>query len=119
MCGSRRSGRSAQDRSTSATSRSARRRPRSSVSARSGPPLRLRRDPYPGLTTTRPAAALLPPTALDAIRAGAVPALVGFGAVFGLSAVNGGFFPTSWGWAPLSLLLLAAAALIVRDAVLL
>ena len=45
----------------------------------------------------------------------APPALVGFGSVFGLAASNGGFFPTSWGWAALPLLLAAGAALVVRD----
>src|SRR6185436_8546552 len=35
----------------------------------------------------------------------------------GLAAVNGGFFPTSWGWAALSLLLLAVGALLVRNTV--
>jgi O-antigen ligase len=45
----------------------------------------------------------------------ALPALVGFGSVFGLAASNGGFFPTSWGWAALPLLLAAGTALVVRD----
>jgi hypothetical protein len=43
------------------------------------------------------------------------PALVGFAPVFGLAASNGGFFPTSWGWAALSLLLVAGGALVVRE----
>ena len=42
-------------------------------------------------------------------------ALVGFGSVFGLAASNGGFFPTSWGWAALPLLLVTCVALVVRQ----
>jgi O-antigen ligase len=35
--------------------------------------------------------------------------------VFGLAASNGGFFPTAWGWAALSLLLVAGVALVARE----
>ncbi len=35
--------------------------------------------------------------------------------MFGLAASNGGFFPTSWGWAALPLLLVAVVALVVRQ----
>ena len=48
------------------------------------------------------------------VRADVPRALVGFASVFGLSASNGGFFATSWGWAALSLLLVAVVALVAR-----
>src|SRR4051794_27377160 len=67
--------------------------------------------------TTRLAAALQPSVARGLGSGNVLPALLGFGTVFGLAAVNGGFFPTSWGWAALSLLLVAAGALVVRDTV--
>jgi O-Antigen ligase len=44
-----------------------------------------------------------------------VPALAAFAPVFGLAAAQGGYFPTSWGWASVPLLWAVAIALIVRD----
>ncbi len=44
-----------------------------------------------------------------------LPALAAFGTVFGLAAAQGGYFPTSWGWASVPLLWAVAIALIVRD----
>src|SRR5438128_10586355 len=48
-----------------------------------------------------------------------LPALAAFAAVFGLAAAQGGYFPTSWGWASVPLLLAIAITVIVRDQVLL
>jgi hypothetical protein len=46
-----------------------------------------------------------------------LPALAAFATVFGLAAAQGGYFPTSWGWASVPLLLAIAIAVIVRDQV--
>jgi O-antigen ligase/polysaccharide polymerase Wzy-like membrane protein/tetratricopeptide repeat protein len=43
-----------------------------------------------------------------------LPALVAFAPVVGLAAAQGGYFPTSWGWASVPLLWGVAIALIVR-----
>jgi O-antigen ligase len=50
-----------------------------------------------------------------AFRTDAPRALIGFASVFGLATSNGGFFPTAWGWATLSLLLVALVALVARQ----
>jgi hypothetical protein len=42
------------------------------------------------------------------------PALLGFAPVAALSAAQGGYFPTSWGWTSLGLVLVAGVALAVR-----
>ena len=52
--------------------------------------------------------------ALSTISAGAIVALASFALVFGLGASQGGYFPTSWGWATLALCWAAAVALVVR-----
>lgn len=44
-----------------------------------------------------------------------LPALAAFVPVFGLAASQGGYFPTSWGWASVPLLWVAAVAVIVRS----
>ena len=44
-----------------------------------------------------------------------LPAFAAFAPVFGLAAAQGGYFPTSWGWASVPLLLAIAIAVIVRD----
>jgi hypothetical protein len=67
---------------------------------------------------------------LDAVRSTAAPVsrravlhpglpagLVGFAPVVGLGAAQGGFFPSSWGWASVPLLWVVAAALALRDRV--
>jgi hypothetical protein len=41
-----------------------------------------------------------------------LPALLGFAAVGGLAADNGGYFPTAWGWSAFGLFLVAALALV-------
>lgn len=41
-------------------------------------------------------------------------ALVAFGPIVGLAGAQGGFFPSSWGWATLPLLWVASVALVVR-----
>src|SRR5947207_15629508 len=46
-----------------------------------------------------------------------LPALLAFAPVLGLAAAQGGYFPTSWGWASVPLLWAVAIALIVRDRV--
>jgi tetratricopeptide (TPR) repeat protein len=46
-----------------------------------------------------------------------LPALAAFAPVFGLAAAQGGYFPTSWGWTSVPLLLTVAIAVIVRDQV--
>jgi hypothetical protein len=48
-----------------------------------------------------------------------LPALAAFAPVFGLAAAQGGYFPTSWGWAGVPLLWTVAVALIVRTRVVL
>ena len=51
-------------------------------------------------------------------RQGAIfllPALVAFAPVLGLAAAQGGYFPTSWGWASIPILWAVAIALIVRE----
>lgn len=45
----------------------------------------------------------------------AAPAALAFVAVAGLAFANGGYFPTEWGWAAIAFLLVALAALIVRE----
>src|SRR5206468_10261189 len=42
-----------------------------------------------------------------------LPALAAFAAVFGLAAAQGGYFPTSWGWACVPLLWTVAVVVIV------
>jgi hypothetical protein len=44
-----------------------------------------------------------------------LPGAVAFASVLGLAAAQGGYFPTSWGWASLPLLWVVVIALIVRD----
>jgi hypothetical protein len=44
-----------------------------------------------------------------------LPALLAFAPVLGLAAAQGGYFPTSWGWASVPLLWAVAIALIVRE----
>jgi hypothetical protein len=44
-----------------------------------------------------------------------LPALLAFGPILGLAAAQGGYFPTSWGWASIPLLWAVAIALIIRD----
>src|SRR5205809_7155358 len=46
-----------------------------------------------------------------------LPALLAFAPVLGLAAAQGGYFPTSWGWASVPLLWAVALALIMRDQV--
>jgi O-Antigen ligase len=46
-----------------------------------------------------------------------LPGLLAFAPVLGLAAAQGGYFPTSWGWASVPLLWAVAVALIVRDGV--
>jgi hypothetical protein len=46
-----------------------------------------------------------------------LPALAAFAPVFGLAAAQGGYFPTSWGWTSVPLLLAVAIAVIVRNEV--
>src|SRR5438034_9053827 len=46
-----------------------------------------------------------------------LPALVAFVPVFGLAAAQGGYFPTSWGWASVPLFWATAIALVVRSQV--
>jgi hypothetical protein len=46
-----------------------------------------------------------------------LPALAAFGVVFGLAAAQGGYFPTSWGWASVPLLLGTAIAVILHNQV--
>jgi hypothetical protein len=46
-----------------------------------------------------------------------LPVIVAFGPVLGLAAAQGGYFPTSWGWASVPLLWAVAIALIVRERV--
>jgi len=46
-----------------------------------------------------------------------LPALVAFAPVVGLAAAQGGYFPTSWGWASVPLLWAVAIALIIRSEV--
>jgi len=46
-----------------------------------------------------------------------LPALAAFAPVFGLAAAQGGFFPTSWGWTSVPLLLAIAIAGILRNQV--
>lgn len=48
-----------------------------------------------------------------------LPALAAFAPVFGLAAAQGGYFPTSWGWASLPLLWTVAIVVIVRTRVVL
>jgi hypothetical protein len=43
-----------------------------------------------------------------------LPAVAAFAPVFGLAAAQGGYFPTSWGWASVPLLWVMAVALILR-----
>jgi tetratricopeptide (TPR) repeat protein len=45
------------------------------------------------------------------------PALVAFVPVFGLAAAQGGYFPTSWGWASVPLFWAAAIVLVIRSRV--
>jgi O-antigen ligase/polysaccharide polymerase Wzy-like membrane protein len=45
---------------------------------------------------------------------GFLVATAAFAVVFGLGSVHGGYFPTSWGWAALSLAWAAGVALVVR-----
>jgi hypothetical protein len=60
----------------------------------------------------------LPLTEIGRSRAGILlPALAAFAPVFGLAAAQGGYFPTSWGWASVPLLLAVAIAVIVRTEV--
>jgi O-Antigen ligase len=47
----------------------------------------------------------------------AVPALLGFVAVGGLAATDGGYFPATWGWSALALFSIAAVALAAASAV--
>jgi hypothetical protein len=65
-------------------------------------------QPFAELAMARPR--VLPTVA----RAGAVVALGGFALVFGLGASQGGYFPTSWGWATLALCWAATVALVVQ-----
>jgi hypothetical protein len=44
-----------------------------------------------------------------------LPAVLAFAPVLGLAAAQGGYFPTSWGWASVPLLWAVAIALILRD----
>jgi hypothetical protein len=46
-----------------------------------------------------------------------LPALLAFGPVLGLAAAQGGYFPTSWGWASVPVLWAVAILLIVSDRV--
>ncbi|MDP9284407.1 MAG: hypothetical protein M3P41_05585, partial [Actinomycetota bacterium] len=46
-----------------------------------------------------------------------VPALLGFVAVGGLAANNGGYFPTAWGWSALAFFSVASVALVVASTV--
>jgi hypothetical protein len=48
-----------------------------------------------------------------------LPALAAFAPVFGLAAAQGGYFPTSWGWASVPLLWTVAIVVIVRTRVVL
>jgi hypothetical protein len=53
--------------------------------------------------------------ALGARRAiPSLPALIAFAPVFGLAAAQGGYFPTSWGWASVPLFWTCAVALLIR-----
>jgi O-Antigen ligase len=44
----------------------------------------------------------------------AVPAVLAFLAATAMSAANGGYFPTEWGWSAIALLLVAGTAVVVR-----
>jgi O-Antigen ligase len=44
----------------------------------------------------------------------AVPAVVAFVAASAVSAANGGYFPTEWGWSAIALLLVAGTAAVLR-----
>lgn len=44
-----------------------------------------------------------------------LPALVGFVPIVALSSAQGGYFPTSWGWATLGLVLAAGITILSRD----
>jgi hypothetical protein len=44
----------------------------------------------------------------------AVPAVLAFVTATALSAANGGYFPTEWGWSAIALLLVAGTAVVVR-----
>jgi hypothetical protein len=44
----------------------------------------------------------------------AVPAVLAFVAATAVSAANGGYFPTEWGWSAIALLLVAGTAVVVR-----
>jgi hypothetical protein len=46
-----------------------------------------------------------------------VPVLVAFVPIVGLAGAQGGFFPSSWGWVTLPLLLVAAVALAIRESI--
>ena len=53
-------------------------------------------------------------TALVPALAAAVPAVLAFVAATAVSAANGGYFPTEWGWSAIALLLVAGTAVVVR-----
>ena len=44
----------------------------------------------------------------------ALPAVLAFVAATAMSAANGGYFPTEWGWSAIALLLVAGTAVVVR-----
>src|SRR5690242_1755411 len=46
-----------------------------------------------------------------------LPALVGFVPIVALSSAQGGYFPTSWGWSTLGLILAAGVTILSRDRV--
>ena len=48
-------------------------------------------------------------------RASSVPGLTAFGVLAGLALDQGGYFPGAWGWSAITLLWLAAMALLLRD----
>jgi O-Antigen ligase len=54
---------------------------------------------------------------ITVLGARAYPALVGALPVAGLAAAQGGYFPTSWGWATLPFLWITCVALVVRPVV--
>jgi hypothetical protein len=45
----------------------------------------------------------------------AVPAVLAFVAATAVSAANGGYFPTEWGWSAIALLLVAGTGIVVRS----
>jgi O-Antigen ligase len=69
------------------------------------------------MATLEAAARVRPSEANDSIRTWTRVAsgLVGFAPVLGLAAAQGGFFPTSWGWASIPLLWVVALVLVLRS----